>query len=184
MRSLRSHLLVAAPALTDPNFHRTVVLVIQHDKDGAFGLILNRLSGRTLADLLEAMDEELVGARTAPINVGGPVAGPPMALHTNPAYSETEILPGVHFATLDNHLRQIIREPQHSFRVFIGYSGWSSGQLESELRMGGWMILEATYELLFGEPDTLWKTAAQLIGEQAIQPIRSQAQRPADPSQN
>lgn len=183
MHSLRGHLLVAAPDLRDANFYRTVVLIIRHDEDGAVGLVLNRPTNSTVLEIWTMIVEapcDIAG----PVHWGGPVAGPLMALHTNQACSEDEIVPGVHFATHKDQLNRIVCEAEQSARIFSGYSGWAAGQLEGELKVGGWMALKATYDFVFGEADTLWKKASQAIGEQITRTLLEKSRLPAEPSRN
>lgn len=183
MDSLRGHLLVAAPTLADPNFKRSVVLIIQHDEGGAFGLVLNHTTESTVGEIWEMVADGPCDSSVL-VNLGGPVRGPLLALHTRAACSEGEVVPGVHIATNRGHLDQLVRESLGSVRIFSGYSGWAAGQLEGELEAGGWMILAASDELVFAEQDTMWKRAAQIIGEQVIKPILKKAQRPPEPSSN
>ncbi len=163
MRSLAGHLLVASPKLPDANFYRTVVLLIHHDEQGAIGVVLNRPTNSTVREIWEELSDEPCESDD-PINLGGPVNGPLMAIHTNQACSENEILPGVYFATHRDQLNRIIHEGNLPFRIYNGYSGWASGQLESELKFGGWMVLPATFDYVFGDPDTMWQQASQEIG--------------------
>lgn len=183
MHSLRGHLLVAAPDLRDVNFYRTVVLLIRHDDDGAVGLVLNRPTNNTVREIWEMIAEAPCDV-TDPVHLGGPVAGPLMALHTQRSCSETEIVSGVHFATHKDYLNRIVRQTEQPFRIFSGYSGWAAGQLEGELKVGGWMTLEASYDFVFGEPDTLWKKASQAIGEQITRVLVDKSKQPAEPSRN
>jgi putative transcriptional regulator len=183
MRSLQGHLLVASPRLPDANFYRTVVLIIHHDDQGAFGIVLNRPMGSTVRDIWESLDEEPCDS-PEPINSGGPVEGPLMAIHTNRSCSENEILPGVHFAAHKEHLNQIVREPKHVFRIFSGYSGWAPGQLEGELEYGGWMTLPARQDFIFGDPDTMWRNASQEIGQEVTGGLLGPVSVPDDPSCN
>jgi putative transcriptional regulator len=182
-RSLRGHLLVAAPGLADPNFFRSVVLMIHHDQGGAVGLVLNRISDSTIAEIWEAVSADPCDCQQRLI-LGGPVTGPLMALHTIVEFSENEIIAGVHFSARKDSLDQIVRDPQHPFRIFSGYSGWAAGQLEGELRVGGWLTIAATYDFVFAEPEELWKQVTQAIGEQITTPVLKRTHRPADPSQN
>ena len=101
------YLLIASPRLADPNFHHSVVLLIHHDADGALGLVLNRLSDSTLSDVAEAFDPP---ASQAPLGVyvGGPVPGPLMVLHTQPEYSEHEIVSGVHLCVNPDRMRGLL----------------------------------------------------------------------------
>ena len=81
MKSLKGHFLVASPHLADANFYRSVVLMIQHDEDGAVGLVLNRPTDNTIAEVWEMISESPCDVQGC-VSIGGPVAGPLMALHT------------------------------------------------------------------------------------------------------
>ena len=94
--SLRGHLLIASPKLVDPNFHRTVVLMIQHTDDGALGLVLNRSTGKLLQNIWSEISEKPCDGELV-LHLGGPVPGPLMALHTAEWLSDSEVLPGVFF---------------------------------------------------------------------------------------
>lgn len=183
MDSLRGHLLIASPRLPDSNFYRTVVLIIHHDDQGAFGVVLNRLTDNTVAEIWEMIADQPCDNRQ-PINLGGPVAGPLMALHTNETCSENEVLPGVHFATHKDHLNRIVRDPGHPFRIFSGYAGWAAGQLEGELQVGGWLTLPADGKYIFGEAEGMWKEASQQVGEAITMPLLGPIDTPDDPSFN
>lgn len=183
MRSLQGHLLVASPQLPDANFYRTVVLIIHHDKEGAFGIVLNRPLGSTVGEIWDTLDELPVDS-PQPINSGGPVEGPLMAIHTSRACSENEIFPGVHFAAHKDHLNRIVQESKREYRMFSGYSGWAPGQLEGELKHGGWMVLPARQDLIFSDPDVMWRTASQEIGEEVTEGLLGSTNIPDDPACN
>lgn len=183
MESLRSQLLVAVPQLPDSNFYRTVVLMIQHDDEGAFGVVLNRPTDVMIGDVWEQIADEPCD-RLEPINMGGPVEGPLIAIHTEAEYSESEILPGVHVATQKDSLDELVRHDDKPFRLFSGYSGWAGGQLEGELEVGGWLTTPATYDYVFGEPDDMWKRVASDIGGEILFPGQAPHQTPDDPIVN
>lgn len=183
MDSLRGYLLIASPRLPDANFYRTVVLIIHHDEQGAFGVVLNRLADNTVAEIWEMIADKPCD-NPQPINLGGPVAGPLMALHTDEACSENEVLPGIHFATHKDHLNRIVREPKNLFRIFSGYTGWAAGQLEGELQVGGWLTLPANNEYIFGDAEEMWKKASQQVGEAITTPLLGDIDTPDDPSFN
>jgi putative transcriptional regulator len=182
MRSLQGHFLVASPHLPDSNFYRTVVLMVQHDENGALGLVLNRPTNSTVGELWERVSSEPVSCER-PVNHGGPVEGPLMALHTTADCADDEVLPGVYFASRDEYLERIVRGDQ-LFRLFVGYAGWSPGQLESELDAGGWLTVPATPDDVFDDDEDLWRKISSRIGmeilEQAVRPRHV----PADPSMN
>jgi putative transcriptional regulator len=183
MDSLRGHLLVASPHLPDRNFLRSVVLIIQHDKDGAFGVILNRPTHNRVSEIWQMICDEPCESQQL-INLGGPVAGPLIAIHTEESCSENQILPGVHLATQKDHLARILAQQDSPVRLFTGYAGWASGQLESELKVGGWLTMPATAEYVFAEPDDLWKKTTQNIGLDILSDAIRDKPLPSDPSAN
>lgn len=183
MTSLKSHLLAASPKLPDTNFFRTVVLMIQHDENGAFGVVLNRPTDVTVADVWEKVAEEPCDSQQI-IRLGGPVAGPLMAVHSQMSCSETQILPGVYFATQKDYLNQIVRQEQRPYLLFSGYAGWSAGQLESELTAGGWLTTPANEDYIFFEGDDLWERVVKEIGHEIMAPAIKSKHVPSDPSLN
>ena len=112
------------------------------------------------------------------------VAGPLIAIHTEKSCSENQILPGVHLATQKHHLTQILARRDTPVRLFTGYAGWGSGQLEGELKVGGWLTLPATAEDIFSDPEHLWKKVTQHIGLDILSPTIKNSRLPDDPSVN
>jgi putative transcriptional regulator len=183
MRSLQGHLLVASPHLADPNFVKTVVLLIHHSEEGAFGVVLNRPADNTIRELWEQVAETPCQS-SRPVNVGGPVAGPLMAIHTVEKLAELEILPGVYFAAQREHLEELLGQNDRPYRVFVGHSGWGGGQLENELKEGAWLTTPATVHQVFDDDDQLWKNVAQHIGEAMLTSTLKIKHVPKDPSMN
>jgi putative transcriptional regulator len=166
--TLEAHLLAASPHMDDTNFARAVVLMIQHDDAGAFGLVLNHPSEHSMEEVWQRVGEGKC-ALHQPLNLGGPVEGPLVALHDDAALAEREILPGVFFASQRGALEQLVEFPAGPVRLFSGYSGWGGGQLEEEVRVGAWLALPASSELVFFDGDDLWKTVAGRIGGEILQ---------------
>jgi putative transcriptional regulator len=183
MDTLEGRLLVASPRLPDPNFHHSVVLIIQHNDQGAFGLILNRATDSSVGEIWSMVTSETID-NDAAVHFGGPVAGPLLALHTDRHSVEKQILPGLYFCTQKDHLTRVVMESAASFRLYSGYSGWGPGQLEGEIKGGGWMTLPAREEFIFGDPDGMWKRAAQEIGEDITRPLVSKVGTPGNPAMN
>ena len=162
---LAGKLLVANPRLVDPNFDRSVVLVLAHAEDGAIGVVLNRPSETDLEDPLPRWSTL---ADSPPlVFVGGPVSHDSvicLARITAPALLEARVGPdGWHhvdgdLATLDLDLDpDLVGGAITSLRVFAGYAGWSGGQLEDELVAGGWWVVDARPGDAFtAGPDALW----------------------------
>jgi putative transcriptional regulator len=183
MKSLKGHFLVASPRLADSNFYRSVVLMVQHDAEGAMGLVLNRQTSSTIAELWHLMSETECPSQEA-VFVGGPVSGPLLAVHSHDEFDELEILPGVYFATDQESVVEIVTDPHGPFRLFVGYSGWSAGQLEGELEAGGWLIDVATREDVFSDHGDLWNRIARRIGLDILAPTIKNVRIPDDPSVN
>jgi putative transcriptional regulator len=185
MESLAGHLLVASPYLVDPNFVRTVVLLIHHSDEGAFGVVLNRPSEKMIKELWEEVSEETCETEQC-LHLGGPVSGPLIAIHTESPLAELEILPGLYFSAHRDHLKQLLAEANPRFRLFVGHSGWGGGQLENELKSGSWFTTPATVDYVFYDETDLWKEVSKQIGESLLLSTLhiEPEQIPPDPSVN
>lgn len=184
MESLQGQFLVASPHLIDPNFFRTVVLMIKHDAEGAFGLVLNRPTQNALSDIWQMLDPQAQAVTEGTVRLGGPVAGPLVALHASKPLSEARVLKGVYFSAHKDKLEKIVRLKKKSFFVFSGYSGWAAGQLEGELEAGGWLMLPATAALVFRAGDDLWETVVAQIVDEIVAPAVKDPLQPPHPSLN
>ncbi len=165
-KSLTGHLLIAVPELMDPNFNQSVVLMIQHDRDGASGVVLNRASQTTVGEVID--DEPSVPTAKHFVYVGGPVESPLMAIHSCVSLAEKDVLENVFFSMKSDNIHEIVRQTLRPFRLFCGYSGWGPNQLESELAVGGWLVVPATADLIFGDEEVLWKTVSDQVGLEII----------------
>lgn len=154
------HLLVAAPNLLDQNFHRTVILLCNVDREGAVGLVINRPTSVQVGKVLPIAD-----GRVEPLWIGGPVDGQSLwALHRREdlGSSGQELMQGVWFGAESDVIRQLLATSAHDpsgevFRLFAGYAGWGPGQLEDELEAGAWTVVPAGPSLLFDDqPGALW----------------------------
>lgn len=183
MESLQGHFLVASPHLRDPNFVGTVVLMVRHDQNGALGLVINRPADKTLCELWKSVSDTPCHS-DRPIHLGGPVPGPLMAVHTHQSLADAEISPGIYFVAERDKLESLVARVDDPFRVFVGHSGWGSGQLESELDQGAWLTMPATRENVFGDPDDLWQTITKQIGAKMLQSMLKIKDVPNDPSMN
>jgi len=184
MNGLSGHFLIASPHLGDPNFYRSVVLMIQHDEQGALGLILNRPTERTIAQMWELIDEDGQCTDQQVVYVGGPVNGPLLAVHTDPDCAESEIVEGVYFASSRPALTRVILESPGPRRLFVGYAGWAAKQLEGELEAGGWLTHAATRDEIFSNHERLWNRVASQVGLDILAPTINRSQVPDDPSVN
>jgi len=181
--SLKGQLLIAVPQLGDSNFTRSVVLMLEHDDEGALGVVLNRPSNTSIGELWEHVCDEPCDC-PQPVDLGGPVAGPLIALHEDSLLSESDILPGVFMATQKEMLEQLVHQSETAFRVFSGYAGWDAGQLEKELEAGGWLTRAAEGRIVFSQDQNLWKTVGREITDDVLQSALNINHIPDDPSLN
>ena len=183
MSSLQGQLLIASPHLADGNFFRSVVLIVKHDDEGAFGLILNRPTPSTVRDIWRMVAEQELEC-DQPIYMGGPVSGPLVALHRLKSCAEAEVLPGIFFAAHKVQLLKVVSQTKKPFRLFSGYAGWAGGQLEAEMQVGGWLTLPAQKDLVFYDADDLWDQTVKTIGEDILGPAIKTKHVPENPSLN
>ena len=183
MKSLKGCLLVASPYMGDPNFSRTVVLLIHHGAEGAYGVVLNRPLPATIKQLWEKLSTNPCDIDRF-VNFGGPVSGPLIALHNEKALGEARVRPGVYLAAERDHLEQLIRQTKQPLRVFVGHAGWGKGQLEVELARGDWLTTPAKMEHIFAEDENLWTTTLRQIGRSFISSVLKLKHVPQDPSWN
>jgi putative transcriptional regulator len=179
--SIRGQLLIAGPSLQDPNFWRTVVLVVEHSDAGALGLVLNRPSeskvGDAVPQLMELADAE------DDVLVGGPVGQSAvivLADFEDPdeaaliAFDSVGVLGG---GAPEDELSAGVRRA----RIFAGHSGWGPGQLDGELERGDWILEPARYSDAFTtDPDVLWSVVLERKGGS----YALVARMPEDPSLN
>ncbi|MGH2922728.1 MAG: YqgE/AlgH family protein [Solirubrobacterales bacterium] len=174
-KSLSGQLLIASPSMSD-FFRRAVVLVVEHNEEGAFGLVLNRPSETTVGEAVEPL-AEAIGAEHV-IHVGGPVqpnAVTAIGEHADPAEATKLVVGAVGMVDLDRvGALELTR-----VRVFAGYTGWGPGQLDSELDAGAWIVEPAHPDDPFTEGDLWARVLGRKGGEFALL-----ARMPADPSQN
>jgi putative transcriptional regulator len=183
MKSLEGHLLVASPQLLDPNFARALVFLIEHNEEGAFGMVINHPVGKTLQELWREVGSSPCHSQQ-PVYLGGPVPGPLMALHTRPKLAETSPLPGVYFAAQKKHLDALVLNEEPAYKIFIQHSGWGAGQLEEEIRQGSWRTLPATAEHLFSTSDELWENVFRELGHDLLKSMLHMKDLPPDPTVN
>ncbi len=178
-RWLSGHLLVASPTIGDPSFSRSVVLVVDHDRDGALGIVLNRPT-ETAVQVAVPEIAGLFGEDDV-VHDGGPVQ--PDALLTvaefrDPADAALLVLGRIGMVRGDHDPQQPNVERA---RAYAGYAGWAPKQLDEERANGDWIVLPARPDDLFRvDADELWTATLERLGG----PYAHLAQRPADPSVN
>ena len=165
------YLLLATPALLDPNFARSVVLMGHHDREGAMGWVVNRLHERPVREMLSPEQQEGVHAST-PLHLGGPVPADALLAVFHDAIDGVEsfeVAPGLHVSRSAGVLPLLFSRPPGPGivpgRLVLGYSGWSGGQLEREMEEGAWLALPYELDLAFSaRVDDLWRRCYARLG--------------------
>ena len=167
--SIAPSLLVAMPQLLDPNFKRAVVLLVHHDDEGTFGVVLNRETEILAPQLCDSIEIEWCGDPEALVHWGGPVqpqtgwvlfGGP-----AQPSEDVRDVCGGVSFAGSLDVLRRMASEPPERLRVMLGYAGWGPGQLESELTEGAWLLAPVDPSAIFEvDRDEMWVHVVRSLG--------------------
>ena len=179
---LKGQLLLDGGKLTGSFFHRTVVLICEHNAEGAFGLVLNRATGKKVGDALVADLHDTL--KCADLFLGGPVQPTALSfLHSDGFLPDADVMPNLALGHSVDELTEIgdSFSPTRRIRVFAGYAGWSAGQLEDEMKRESWLTHSATLDLVFDEqPGLLWKKILHDKGWQ----YRLMSEGPEDLSSN
>jgi putative transcriptional regulator len=162
---LKGQLLLDSGQLAGSFFQRTVILVCQHDVEGAFGLVLNRSSGNKLGDVVVAdLPDQL---KEQPLYVGGPVQLSALSfLHSDDFLPDAGVMPNLELG----HSLDALVDLGETFsatkkiRTFAGYAGWSPGQLEDEMKRDAWLTHPASLDLIFGTTEKLWQSILRQKG--------------------
>jgi putative transcriptional regulator len=179
---LKGQLLLDSGQLLGSFFQRTVVLICQHDAEGAFGLVLNRSTGSNVGEMIVAdLPDELKGR---PLYLGGPVQPSALSyLHSDAFLADANVMPNLSLGHSVDDLVELGEgfSPTRKLKVFAGYAGWSPGQLEGEMKRKAWLTHPASLELVFdAAPEQLWQEILRRKGGL----YRLLAQSPEDLSQN
>ncbi len=174
--TLAGTLLLAHPAMKDPNFRRSVVLMSAHNAEGAMGVVLNRPLGKRLGEL--SGDFALGPLAGVPLFAGGPVQTEQLVLA---AWQARDDGFRMHFGIEPDKALQLLEEEGTHVRGFLGYSGWSAGQLEKEMKQHTWVVVEVPEDLLTQSQDEgLWRT---VLGREGAE-WRLLAGEPENPEAN
>jgi len=179
---LQGQLLLDSGGLRGSFFQHTVVLICQHDAEGAFGLVLNRTSGNKVGETLVADLPDVL--KESPLYLGGPVQPTALSfLHADNFIPDANVMPNLSLGHSLDDLTDIGESfsPTRKIKMFAGYTGWSPGQLEDEMKRKAWITHPASLELLFDtSPDKLW----QIILNQKGWKYKILGQTPEDLSWN
>lgn len=182
--SLKGRLLIATPQLVDPNFCRTVLLLFEHSKEGAAGVVLNRATEMTVSDVSGQLLEETINWDKT-IHLGGPVPGPLMALHGDEDLADRETIEGLYLTVEAQKLRSVLERQVEPSLIVANYAGWGPGQLDRELKEDSWYHLPATVGHVFWEETTdLWAHVVREINRGRIRDLLGTDDLPEDPTVN
>ena len=163
---MKGQLLLDSGQLHGSFFQRTVVLICQHDAEGAFGLVLNRATGSNVGEMIVAdLPESLKGN---PLFLGGPVQPSALSyLHSDTFIPDANVIPNLSLGHSLDSLMEVGESlsPTRKIKVFAGYAGWSPGQLEDEMKRKAWLTHPASLELVFDTAfEQLWQTILRRKG--------------------
>ena len=165
---LKGQLLLDSGQLRGSFFQRTVVLICEHNAEGAFGLILNRNTGSKIGEMVIAdLPDSL---KECPLYLGGPVQPTALSfLHSDSFIPDANVIPNLSLG----HSLETLTEIGEAFsstrkvKMFAGYAGWSPGQLEDEMKRNAWLTFPASLDLVLElDPGTLWQTVLRQMGPQ------------------
>lgn len=163
---LKGQLLLDSGELGGSFFQRTVILVCEHNAEGAFGLVLNRSTGSNVGEMIVADLPDAL--KTCPLYLGGPVQPTALSfLHSDSFIPDANVLPNLSLGHSLDTLLEIGESfsPGRKIKLFAGYSGWSPGQLEDELKRKAWLTHPASLDLIFEpDPSRLWRAILEQKG--------------------
>ena len=182
MKSLKGQFILDQGKLQGSFFHRTVILICQHDAEGAFGLVLNRAAPNKVGDALVANLPARV--KEERLYLGGPVQPQALSyLHKGSFIPDANVLPDLSLGHSLDTLLDLAESfsPDQQLKIFAGYAGWSPGQLDDEMKRDTWMVHPATVDLVFDpKPEALWQSILRQKGFK----YRLMAEGPEDISWN
>lgn len=166
----KGSLLIANPVLPDPNFSRTVILLCDHDEQGSFGLVINRSTQLKAPDLF--LNINILKSYNEKIYLGGPVSQSMvffLCRSPSAAGKLDEVCSGVYLGsnleTLES-LYSSLENPEQDIRFYLGYSGWSGGQLAEEMEQNSWLVQRANEQFIFLDSESLiWPKAVNSLGK-------------------
>jgi putative transcriptional regulator len=167
--SLAPALMLSMPQLTDPNFARSVILLCEHEPEGAFGLVVNRPADIVAAEAVQ-LDSPIDGPNDLPLLIGGPVEpqrGWILTTQMPDDIEHRELGAGLYLSASPVMLRRALtaRPLPKRTHVLAGYAGWGAGQLDEELADSAWLILPVALDLIFEIPAAAsWEMAIRRLG--------------------
>jgi len=169
--SLVDKCLIATPAIKDPIFASSLVYMCEHSENGSMGLVVNHETSQILDDIFSQLNIECddEGIKNQPVYIGGPVQlEQGFVLHSGEGswQNSVEVSNGIHLTSSLDILQAIANgQGPEDYLVILGFSGWASGQLESELQQNSWLTSTCNPDLLFHQkPEDKWQVAFDSLG--------------------
>ncbi|UXE67797.1 MAG: YqgE/AlgH family protein [Chryseotalea sp. WA131a] len=182
LQPAKGRLLASEPYLPDPNFERTLILLTEHNEEGSVGFILNKPSESQIGDVMP----DITNLRS-PVCIGGPVQQDTLHyIHRVSGVTDSiEVVEGIYWGGNFEQIMLLIETGQIEewhIKFFLGYSGWSPGQLAEELKVNSWIVSNRLSEELIFEtlPEVMWKKSLQNLGGR----FSIYSNYPVDPSMN
>ena len=181
-KDLLGQLLVATPSLSGNTFQKTVVLVLQHNNQGTFGVVLNRPANDEMRQAWENAtgqhpDEQCVVQ-------GGPVGGPVFAIHQHESIGEVAMPGGIFVSADAKSLRQLTEQTDDRYRIIFGVASWQVGQLQDEIDDGVWYTIMADADEIFDDANWMWEKALRRYGEEVTCDVFGLESLPTNPNWN
>lgn len=184
MKSLKGYLLVASPSLLTPFFTRTVILMLEHNDEGALGVVLNRPTEATITDISEQVFSDPFEWDKS-LHIGGPVPGPLLALHDRADLADQEVIDGVYSSIDAAKIRELVQQKAEPSLILANYAGWGPSQLEGEIEEGSWLSTPAEAAHVFRQEDEdLWETVVQSLNGSNLTDLLGLRVVPPDPNLN
>jgi putative transcriptional regulator len=158
--------LVASPNIHQTPFQKTVVYVLQHNRSGTFGVVLNRPANQKI----KRTWQQLSGANFGESSIvqGGPIGGPVFAIHSEASLGEMEMPGGIFVSAETAKINELSRLDESTYRIVFGVAGWQAGQLDAEINNGKWLKLSAEPQHVFDEPELMWENFVRSYGREVF----------------
>ena len=181
--NLQGHFLVADPKLSHSALERSVILVLQDDQHGTFGVALNQVSGRHSGSGLSNVSglKELQEGSSL---VGGDTGSPIFAIHQSRALADLEIPGGIFLSSESGKLNVLMQQISSPYRIVLGVVGWEKEEIRSEIAQGLWCPMMASPEQIFGDPQSIWRDCWKRYGRDPLAEVLGPVKFPPHPQCN
>ena len=175
--NLQGHFLVAAPKLSNSVFQRSVILILQDDHNGTFGVALNRVAEVESAGEFQSISG-VPNLKDASTFVGGAKGGPIFAIHRSRALADLEIPGGIFLSSQAEKLNELMEQIESPYRLVLGVVGWAKEEIRQEIGQGLWLPMSASPDEIFGDPNCLWRECLRRHGRDQLTRIIGPVQFP------